>query len=261
MVRMAVILAASLLIVTPVRSAGPPEVAARAPLERKLVGGWEGGPCDGDWTYRPGGTFRARHYSPGNNRLAGTWEVRWDALPPTLVRTCKTSDDPDLVGKTWDVNLVQLDDKALACDEGGGYPPHRFTRLSPDALAREEAWEAARETELAALQGTWVPLEYEEGGKKAEGAVPTRHIISGDKVTVQVDGRTRDEGRVVLDPTQNPKQMYLRMNAGPTHAIIYVRAGNHVIYCGNRRQGPLPSEFATGTAKGGEYLIAWRIER
>jgi hypothetical protein len=51
------------------------------------------------------------------------------------------------------------------------------------------------------------------------------------------------------------------MNGGPTHAIIYVRAGNHVIYCGNRREESLPSEFASGTAKGGEYLIAWRIER
>jgi uncharacterized protein (TIGR03067 family) len=116
------------------------------------------------------------------------------------------------------------------------------------------------EKELAALQGTWVPLHYEERGEKGNAEF-TRHIIKGDKVTVQVDGRTQDEGRVVLDPTQNPKQLYLRMNSGPTHAIIYVRAGNHVIYCGNRRQEPLPREFVSGTAEGGEYLIAWRIER
>jgi uncharacterized protein (TIGR03067 family) len=260
MIRMALIAAAALLLITPVQSADKPK-GAPVPLERKLHGGWTGGPCDGDWTYRPDGTFQARHYSPGNNRLAGSWEVRWDALPPTLVRTCKTSDDPDLVGKTWDARLVQLDDGALACEEARGYPAHRFTRLAPGALAREEAREAARETELAALQGTWVPLRYEEGGKKAEGNLPTRHVISGDKVTVQVGGRTQDEGRVVLDPTHNPKRLYLRMNSGPTHAIIYVRVGDHVIYCGNRREEPPPSEFASGTAKGGEYLIAWKIER
>ena len=260
MTRIAVILAASLLFITPARSADKP-AEAPVPLERKLHGGWRGGPCEGTWTYLPDGTFRARHYSPGNNRLAGTWELRWDALPPTLVRTCKTSDDPDLVGKTWDVKLVRLDDKSLACEEARGYPPDSFTRLSPSALAKEDAWEQAREKELTALQGTWVPLQFEEGGIKAEGEISTRHIIKGDKVTVQVDGRTHDEGRVVLDPTQNPKRLYLRMNAGPTHAIIYVRAGNHVIYCGNRREEPVPSEFATGTAKGGEYLIAWRIER
>jgi len=261
MIRMALILAASLLFITPqVQSADTPG-EARVALERKLVGGWKGGPCQGEWTYRADGTFQARSYSPGGNRLTGTWEVRWDALPPTLVRTCKTSDDPGLVGRTWEAKLVQLDDKILACDEAHGYAPHTFTRLSAGALAKEEAYEEAREKELAALQGTWVPLQYEEGGIKAEGEITTRHIIKGDKVTVQVDGRTHDEGRVVLDPTQNPKRLYLRMNGGPTHAIIYVRAGNHVIYCGNRREEPLPSEFASGTAKGGEYLIAWRIER
>jgi uncharacterized protein (TIGR03067 family) len=260
MIRTAVLLAASLVFITSAQTEDKPEEAAVA-LERKLYGGWEGGPCQGDWIYRPDGTFRARNYTPGGNRLTGTWAVRWDALPPTLVRTCKTSDDLDLVGKTWDAKLVQLDDKALACDEARGYPPHRFTRLSPSELGRDEAWEEAREKELAALQGTWVPLQYEEGGKKVEGDINTRHIINGDKVTIQVDGRTQTEGRVVIDPTQNPKQLYLHLNSGLTHAIIYVRVGNYVIYCGNRHEEPLPSEFVSGTAKGGEYLMAWRIER
>ena len=106
-----------------------------------------------------------------------------------------------------------------------------------------------------------MPLQYEEGGKKVAGDLTTRHIISGDKVTIQVDGRTQDEGRVVIDPTQNPKQLYLHLNSGPTHALIYVRVGNHVICCGNRRQEPLPREFASGTANGGEYLMAGKIEK
>jgi uncharacterized protein (TIGR03067 family) len=260
MTRLALILAASLLFITPVQSADQPKVPP-APLERKLVGGWEGGPCEGDWIYRPDGTFQASRYSPAGSRLAGTWAVRWDAVPPTLVRTCKTSDDPRLVGKTWDVKLVKLDDKTLACDEAHGYPPHTFTRLSAAALAKEEAYEAAREKELAALQGTWVPLQYEDGGKMAEGDITTRHIIKGDRLTIQVNGQTQDEGRVILDVTQNPKQMYLRLDSGPTHALIYVRVGNHVIYCGNRRQEPMPTEFESGTDKGGEYLIAWKIDR
>jgi uncharacterized protein (TIGR03067 family) len=264
-IRTALILAASLLFITPpfttpVQSADKPGEAPASPGQ-KLIGGWEGGPCEGDWIYRPDGTFQARSYSPGGNRLAGTWEVKMDALPPTLVRTCKTSDDSGLVGKTWEVKLVQLDDKALACQEARGHPPHAFTRLSPSDLAKEEAYEEARETELAALQGTWIPLQYEEGGKKVEGDLSTRHIIKGDRLMVQVDGRTQAEGRVVLDASQNPKQLYLHLNSGPTHAIIYVRVGDYVIYCGNRRQEPLPSEFASGTPKGGEYLMAWKIQR
>ena len=266
MIRPTVFLAALLLCLTSVRSADPPKGppatrAAPVPLEQKLCGGWKGGPCQGDWTYRPDGTFRARHYSPGGNRLEGTWAVRWDALPPTLARTCKTLDDPDLVGKSWDVKLVQLDDEELAYSYKRDPYPDRFTRLSPSELAEAEDREAAREKELAALQGIWVPLECEEGGKKVEGALTTRHIIKGDHLTVKVDGRTRDEGTVVLDPTQNPKQLYLRMNSGPTHAIIYVRVGDHVIYCGNRQEEPLPTEFESGTAKGGEYLMAWKIEK
>jgi uncharacterized protein (TIGR03067 family) len=250
------ILAASLLLITPIESAETP-----ASPGQKLIGGWEGGPCEGDWIYRPDGTFQARSYSPGGNRLAGTWELKTGTVPPTLVRTCKTSDDPDLVGKTWEVTLIQVDEKSLACEEAHGYPPHTFTRLSPSALAKDEAYEAAREKELAALQGTWVPLQYEEGGKKIEGDLGTRHIIKGDRQTVQVDGRTQDQGRVVLDATQNPKQLYFHLNSGPTHGIIYVRVGDYVIYCGNRREEPVPSAFASGTAKGGEYLMAWKIQR
>jgi len=234
MLRTAVTLAASLVFVTSAQTADKPQEAQPAAgmtvlvaLERKLHGGWVGGPCQGDWIYRPDGTFQARNYTPGGNRLTGTWEVRWDALPPTLARTCKTSDDPRLVGKMWDAKLVQLDDKGLAYqyEEARGYQPDTFTRLSPSELAREEAWEAAREKELAALQGTWVPLQYEEGGKKVEGDINTRHIIKGDRVTIQVDGRTQAEGRVVLDPTQKPKQLYLHLSSGPTHAIIYARVG------------------------------------
>ena len=48
--------------------------------------------------------------------------MRWDALPPTLVLTCRTSDVKDEVGKTIEVRLIQLDDKSLA-----------VKRASPDA--------------------------------------------------------------------------------------------------------------------------------
>ena len=54
-----------------------------------------------------------------------------------LVLTCKTSDDPDLVGKTSEVKLTQLDDETLAYQFPGYQPPgeplnpgmHRYKRL------------------------------------------------------------------------------------------------------------------------------------
>jgi hypothetical protein len=62
---------------------------------------------------RADGTYERIHYGPGNKTVAGTWAVRWDALPPTLVLACKTSDDPESIGKTGNVKLVQLDDEGL----------------------------------------------------------------------------------------------------------------------------------------------------
>lgn len=360
MIRTAVLLAASLVFITSTsaQTADKPKETPVA-LERMLHGEWKGPACGGDWTFGADGNFEVQHYSPGGNQLAGTWEVRCNALPPTLVRTCKTSDDPGFVGKTWEVKLIQLDDEALAYqypDQHPGGHTVRYTRVKAP-VARERmlhgAWQGgdcvgelilaadgtferqhyspgnnkltgtwkvrwnalpptlvlnctasddpeyvrqeevklvqlddeslafgypgertvrytradkSEERELDALQGTWVPLQYEVGGKKVEGG-STRHIIKGDKVTVQVNGETIAEGKVTLDPTKNPKHLDFQFTSGrtdfvsPHHSIIYVRAGDHVIYCGNRDGKTRPSEFVSGTAKGGEYLLAWKIER
>ena len=48
--------------------------------------------------------------------------LRWDALPPTLVMTCKTSSDPTAVGKKDEVKLIKLDDKELVVS----YPSSDF---------------------------------------------------------------------------------------------------------------------------------------
>lgn len=89
---------------------------APVPLEKKLHGEWQGGPCMGDWTFGADGTFALTNYSPGGNRFTGLWKVRWDALPPTLVLTFQTSDAPHhfQVGQRWEVKIVQLDDETFA---------------------------------------------------------------------------------------------------------------------------------------------------
>jgi len=179
--------------------------------------------------------------------------VRWNVLPPTLVRTFKTSDDPDLIGRTWEVKLIQLDDETLA---------YQFPDQSPKGdSVRYTRVEKSEERELEALQGTWVPLQYEERAKKVPGEFNFKQIIKGDKVTFQVNGETKAEGRVVLDPTKNPKQLDFEFTSGQTDLIIYVRVGDNVIYCGNRDGKTRPSEFVSGSAKGGEYLMGWKIEK
>ena len=121
MIRTAVFLAASLVFIISAQTADNSKEPPVAP-ERMLHGKWKGPDCGGDWTIGSDGTFEVQHYSPGNNKLAGTWEVRWNALPPTLVLTCKTSDDPTVVGTKDVVKLIKLDDKELVIS----YPSSEF---------------------------------------------------------------------------------------------------------------------------------------
>jgi hypothetical protein len=93
-----------------------------AALERMLLGTWQGPACGGDYTFRADGTYDVRSFTPGQNHLTGTWSLRWDALPPTLVLTCKTSDirkrDPgrpeyEYFGKPLEVKLLELSSERL----------------------------------------------------------------------------------------------------------------------------------------------------
>jgi hypothetical protein len=129
MIRAATLIALSLVLIASSPAADKPK-DAEAALQRKLHGEWKGPACGGDWTYKADGTFNVVHYSPGGNTLSGTWEVRWNALPPTLVRTCKASDDPDLVGKMWEVKLIELDDETLAYQDPDQYPKGRTVRFT-----------------------------------------------------------------------------------------------------------------------------------
>jgi hypothetical protein len=91
-------------------------------LEQKLLGSWRGGPCEGHYTFNPNGTFVLHRFTPGDNTLTGTWSLRWNALPPTLVVTCNTSDfkknDPtrpewDYLGKPLELKLIELNSDVL----------------------------------------------------------------------------------------------------------------------------------------------------
>jgi hypothetical protein len=102
-----------------------------AALERKMHGAWKGGGCDGRFLFREDGTYELTEYGPAADDSKGTWKVRWDALPPTLVLTCKTSESRDEIGKTMEVKLIKLDDKHLAVEYAtrNGNPPGQYTRV------------------------------------------------------------------------------------------------------------------------------------
>jgi len=113
------------------RPAGPVKGGEAAAIEQKLLGAWKGPACAGDYTFNADGTFECENFTPGGNTLTGTWSIRWDALPPTLVLTCKTSDfrkrDPtrseyDYLGKARELKLVELSGDAFVYR----YPNDKF---------------------------------------------------------------------------------------------------------------------------------------
>jgi len=120
-------------------------------LERLLHGDWDGlGPCDGEITFRADGTYEERYAGPGGYNSTGTWNVTWDALPPTLVLACKTSDAPGSAGKTFSLKLIKLDKEGLVI----GYGEKARTRYErPKAIDEARAIEIAKA--LIAGRETW----------------------------------------------------------------------------------------------------------
>jgi hypothetical protein len=109
-----------------------------AALEQKLLGTWKGQTtCDGRLVFRSDGTYELTGYGPASDDRKGTWKVRWDALPPTLVLTRKTSEIPDRAGKATEVKLIKLDDRSLAIKYANpnGSPSGQYTRVKKEPHA------------------------------------------------------------------------------------------------------------------------------
>jgi uncharacterized protein (TIGR03067 family) len=115
--------------------------------------------------------------------------------------------------------------------------------------------------ELAALQGTWNLVACELDGKETSEFKKGQLIIEKDKVTYKQNGETLFEGKVELDPTTNPKQLDQYFTSGRTDLTIYVRVGDYLIQCGNHDGKTRPTEFVSGSKKGGVYLNVWKREK
>ncbi|QOV92212.1 hypothetical protein [Humisphaera borealis] len=124
-------LALLFVVVVALRTANQPAAGKGVPsdLDRKIQGTWRGGPCMGELDLSPDGTFARRYYTPGGNTLGGTWEVRWNAMPPRLFLKCQSSDNPDFEGKTEELIVAGLNDKYLVYAHFGGSGVARYKRV------------------------------------------------------------------------------------------------------------------------------------
>jgi hypothetical protein len=58
--------------------------------------------------------------------------MRWDALPPTLVLTCKDSSRKEYFGTAWELKVTELDGEALSLvfnSPTEGQATIRYTRV------------------------------------------------------------------------------------------------------------------------------------
>jgi uncharacterized protein (TIGR03067 family) len=127
----------------------------------------------------------------------------------------------------------------------------------------EHEAERDRDREIAALQGTWRMLRWEENGKM----VPLEDLglhwhVKGGKMVAEEKGKVIGEGKLeYLEATRTPALMDIHWFGRKTDTQIYVRAGDLLIMCGNRDGGPRPTCFKTGCPAGGTFLVVFQIER
>ncbi len=100
-------------------------------------------------------------------------------------------------------------------------------------LAAEDKAEAAKK-ELNKLQGDWKPLKSEDDGRVNEGGDPI--IIEGDKLSLVIRDRITFVGKIILDPTTNPKKIDWKITEGPgvvdkTYRGIYRWDGDKLEVC------------------------------
>jgi uncharacterized protein (TIGR03067 family) len=107
-----------------------------------------------------------------------------------------------------------------------------------------------------------LPLFHKDGKDVPYADAEVRfYVIDKDKMTFKKKDEVIAEGPIELDPTRSPKHMDYRLTSGQTDLIVYIRTGDYLIKCGRRDGKTRPSEFATGTANGGEYLIVLKREK
>jgi hypothetical protein len=183
-----VLAAAGMLAPLPARTAEPSDELAA--LEKKLHGDWVGhGACAGEITFRPDGTYEDRHVGPSGYNSAGNWDIRWDALPPTLVLSPKTSDTPGGLGKRCPMKILELD-KGLVVDCGSKkiiryerpeIEEARAIEISKAHVASRENWSDRALYEAKRVERGWSILVWREpktpGGHRMITLRPNGRLI------------------------------------------------------------------------------------
>ncbi len=129
-------------------------------------------------------------------------------------------------------------------------PPLGFGLLVAAALTSLAAAPPAGQTNVRAVQGSWVPVKAELAGQPMTDDVlkTIRLKLDNGRYDVSVAGQP-DRGTYTIDPSTKPKSMTIAGTDGPNHGktfpAIYELAGGTLRICYDLSGKKRPAEFKT----------------
>ena len=145
---------------------------------------------------------------------------------------------------------------------------NRLTSLLAMAIASIGVLASAAADDDAAfktLQGTWLPVKAELGGKPMPAEVLKSIVLKIDKQSYEVTVAGHpDTGSLALDTASSPKGMTVKgekgPNAGKTFPSIYQLDGDSLRICYDLSGAKRPAEFAT-TSGTKLYLVDYKRKK
>jgi uncharacterized protein (TIGR03067 family) len=120
------------------------------------------------------------------------------------------------------------------------------------------------QTDLDRIQGIWVLIRMESGGKEVQSEMSMRgdyHLmLVGDKVIVNQEGTIRPIGTLKLDPAQRTKLYDRILTDGRLWRGIYELDGDHLRTCLNFAGLDRPKDFSTKEGEQTQLMVFKRYD-
>ncbi|HVS35980.1 MAG TPA: sigma-70 family RNA polymerase sigma factor [Gemmataceae bacterium] len=158
----------------------------------------------------------------------------------------------------------------MAARGTGGPPPRPQPAAPPAAPAKpNDAPQDAKEDPVAAemkrLEGTWIPVAYQSGKERVEGAEFTKSDLAQEVLTIR-DGKYQTKTKegvdplcdIRIDPTKSPKTMDYIVTEGELKGqvarVIYTLDGDRLRICSSFEGNGRPKDFTAS----GAYVLEYR---